>query len=66
MERHGDETHITTPEARGGDTYGIVRYVLIIGLVLAIGALSIIWITGALNSDQPNSATVSGQATPAP
>jgi hypothetical protein len=66
MERHGEETHITTPEARGGDTPGVMRYVLLIGLVLAIGALSMIWITGALNSDQPNSSTVSGQATPKP
>jgi len=65
MERHGEETHITTPEARGGDTYGIVRYVLIIGLLLAITALSIIWMTGAFNAPQPNSDVVSGQHTPA-
>lgn len=66
MERQGEEVHITTPEARGGDTYGIVRYVLIIALVLAIGALSIVWITGALSSPQPNSTVVSGQHTPGP
>ncbi|SCY55808.1 hypothetical protein SAMN05660666_01994 [Novosphingobium aromaticivorans] len=48
MERHGEETHITTNEARGGDTYNIVRWVLAIGLFLAIGALTIIWVTGAL------------------
>lgn len=66
MERHGKETHIPTHEARGGDTYGVVRWVLAIGLVLAIGALSLIWITGALTSAQPNSTVVRGQATPAP
>ncbi|MDF8333971.1 hypothetical protein [Novosphingobium cyanobacteriorum] len=66
MERQGEEIHITTPEARGGETTGIMRYVLIIALVLAIGALSIIWITGALTSPQPNSTVVSGQHTPAP
>lgn len=48
MERHGDETHITTDEARGGSTEHVVRWVLAAGLLLAIGALSLIWITGAL------------------
>jgi len=64
MERHGDEAHVTTNEARGGSTEGVVRYVLIIGLVLAIGALSLIWITGALTADKPDTGTVSGQAAP--
>lgn len=35
-------------KARGGSTPHIVRYVLIISLLLAILALSAIWITGAL------------------
>lgn len=65
MERRGEETHVTTTEARGGSTYHIVRYVLAIGLFLAIGALTLIWVTGALTSDQPNRhGPVSGQATP--
>ncbi|OYW46752.1 MAG: hypothetical protein B7Z36_04180 [Novosphingobium sp. 12-63-9] len=64
MERHGDEAHVTTNEARGGSTEHVVRYVLIIGLVLAIGALSLIWITGALTAEQPAEGTVSGQAAP--
>ena len=50
MERQGEETHITTDEARGGNTPHIVRYVLMFSLVLAIGALSAIWITGAFNA----------------
>jgi hypothetical protein len=50
MERQGEETHITTNEARGGSTPHIVRYVLIISLLLAIGALSAVWITGALTT----------------
>lgn len=49
MERHGDETHVTTDEARSGSTPHIVRYVLGISLFLAIAALSAIWITGALD-----------------
>ena len=50
MERQGDEVHVTEDEARGGSTPHILRYVLIISLVLAIVALSIIWMTGALVS----------------
>jgi hypothetical protein len=52
MERHGDEIHITTEEARGGVTNHGVRYVLAIGLLLAILALSAVWITGALTGEQ--------------
>lgn len=54
MERQGNEVHIETNEARSGSTPHIVRYVLAISLVLAIAALSLIWITGALNSNPPN------------
>lgn len=65
MERHGEEVEVSTTEARGGETPHIVRYVLIISLVLAIGAMSVIWITGALSSAQPErDSPVSGQATP--
>lgn len=58
MIRHGEEVDLTTEEASGGQKRGIVRYVLIISTLLAIVALSIIWITGAANSDEgstPNS-----------
>ncbi|HEX7751923.1 MAG TPA: hypothetical protein VF440_05930 [Novosphingobium sp.] len=48
MEMHDNEVHIRTDEARGGSTPHIVRYVLVISLFLAIAALSLIWITGAL------------------
>lgn len=44
------ETHIETNEARSGTTPHIVRYVLAIGLTLAIVALSAIWMTGAFAS----------------
>ena len=65
MERHGEEVEVTTTEARGGSTPHIVRYVLAISLLLAIGALSIVWMTGAASSDQPEqSGPVTGQATP--
>ena len=65
MERHGDEAHLTTTEASGGSTPHIVRYVLVISLFLAIAAMTLIWVTGALTSDQPNKqGPISGQATP--
>ena len=67
MERQGDEVHIETNEARGGSTPHIVRYVLIISLLLAVGAMSLIWMTGAATTEQGDrNGPVSGQATPAP
>ena len=65
MERQGDEVHVETTEARGGSTPHIVRYVLVISLLLAIGALTLIWVTGAVTSDQPErNGEVTGQAVP--
>lgn len=51
MQKRGDEIHIDETEASGGSKEGVVRYVLIISLFLAIAFLSIIWITGALTQD---------------
>lgn len=50
MERHNEEVHISTNEARSGSTPSIVRYVLLISLFLAIVAMTIIWVTGAANA----------------
>jgi hypothetical protein len=47
MERHGEEIEVTETEASGGVKHHNVRIVLAVSLVLAIGALSLIWITGA-------------------
>lgn len=52
MYRTGDEVHLDDDEARGGSTPHIVRYVLITSLVLAVLAMSTIWIGRAL-SDKP-------------
>jgi len=49
MKKLGEEVHLNAQEARSGDTPHIVRYVLLISLLLAILAMSAIWITGALN-----------------
>ena len=52
MRRLGDEVHLDADEARSGSTPHIVRYVLMASLLLAILALSAIWITRAL-SERP-------------
>ena len=67
MDRQGDEVHVDTDEARGGSTPGIVRYVLLISLVLAIVVMTLIWVSGALTSPQGNrTGDVTNQATPEP
>jgi mRNA-degrading endonuclease toxin of MazEF toxin-antitoxin module len=57
MEKRGDEVHVNETEASGGSKEGVVRYVLVISLFLAIAALSLIWITGALTQDEAESRT---------
>lgn len=65
MERRGEEIHLDTEEARSGEASNVVRYVLSIALVLAIIALSIIWITGAATAPQgERTGVVTNQATP--
>ncbi|MEZ5655327.1 MAG: hypothetical protein R3E04_05495 [Sphingobium sp.] len=49
MRRLGEEVHLDSDEARAGDTPHIVRYVLAFGLLLAIVAMSLTWITGAVS-----------------
>lgn len=61
MERQGDETHLDTDEARGGESTGVMRWVLAISVLLAIVLLSAIWMFGAWTQDEVESeATVSG------
>ena len=65
MQKIDDEIHMETREARAGDTPGVMRYVLAIGLLLAILVLSIIWMTGALSLRPPgpsDTATAEEQA----
>lgn len=54
MHQEGDSVHVSEEEASGGSKEGVVRWVLIIGTLLAIAALSIIWITGAATRDDPD------------
>ncbi|MEC9067971.1 hypothetical protein [Pelagerythrobacter marinus] len=62
MERRGDEVHMNETEASGGSKEGVVRWVLIVGTFLAIAALTVIWVTGALTQgDVESEGNVSGR-----
>jgi cytochrome c biogenesis protein CcdA len=66
MERQGEEVHVKTNEARGGATPHIVRYVLGFSLILAILALSAIWIIGATYREKhENTNALTTEASPA-
>lgn len=47
MHTEGDEVHVDDTEASGGSKEGVVRWVLVIGTLMAIIVLSLIWMTGA-------------------
>lgn len=65
MHKEGDEIHVQTDEVRGGSSSGTVRWVLLIGLLIAAGLMSIVWITGAATSpDDETIGDVSGQVDP--
>ena len=54
MHSEGNEVHVSEEEASGGSKEGVVRWVLIIGTLLAIIALSAIWIFGAATREDPD------------
>ncbi len=54
MHKQGDEIHVDDVEATGARGDGRVRTILIVGTLLAIGLLTIIWMSGALSSDGVN------------
>ena len=61
MHKDEREIHVSEEEASGGRKEGVVRWVLVIGTLLAIALLSVIWITGAATQgDVEEEATASG------
>lgn len=48
MHKQGDEIHVTETEASGGSKEGVVRWVLLGGLLLAIILMSVVWIVPAI------------------
>lgn len=55
MRSEGNETHVSETEASGGSKEGVVRWVLIIGTVLAVILLSAVWIFGAASQGEVES-----------
>lgn len=49
------ETRIDQTDAKGGSREGVVRWVLLVSLGLAIVAMTVIWVTGALTQDNVES-----------
>ena len=61
MHNEGNEVHVSETEASGGSKEGVVRWVLIVSILLAIVLLSAIWIFGAATQgDVEEEATMSG------
>lgn len=62
MHTEDGHVHLDEEEASGGSKEGVVRWVLIGGLVLAVLLLSIVWIIPAMTQgDVEEEATVSGE-----
>ncbi|MBS7670895.1 hypothetical protein [Croceicoccus gelatinilyticus] len=61
MKLVGEEVHVSTDEARGGDTPHVMRYVLLFSLLLAILVLSAVWIIGAWRSAPADGWTVTAE-----
>jgi hypothetical protein len=62
MEDRDGEFHVETDEARGASTENVGRWVLAIGLLLAIIGMSLAWILPAVNRDgKTKHVSVSGQ-----
>ena len=55
MPQHDRDNRIDETDAKGGSNEGVVRWVLLISLALAIVALTVIWVTGALTQDNVES-----------
>ncbi len=53
MHKEGDEIHVEDVEATAATSNGHLRWILAIGLVLAIGLLTMIWVTGAVSVEEP-------------
>ncbi|TCM14436.1 hypothetical protein EDF56_11381 [Novosphingobium sp. PhB165] len=50
MSAENDGIEVQKEDARAGTTPGIVRYVLLISVMLAVAALSMVWIVRAVQS----------------
>lgn len=62
MDNNNGQVHIDEEDVSGGSKEGVVRWVLLGGLVLAVLLLSIVWIIPAMTQgDVEEEATMSGE-----
>jgi hypothetical protein len=61
MERPEREVHVETDQARGGSTPNVVRWVLGISLLLAIIAMTLVWIIPALSKSDAQISRTGGE-----
>ena len=52
MANHNNHQHVSDVEASAGSKEGVVRWVLLGGLVLAVVLLSLVWIIPAATNDE--------------
>ena len=61
---HDGEIHIDEEDVSGGSKEGVVRWILGIGLLLAIVAMSLIWIIPAMTQSEEEADISSRSGTP--
>ncbi|WJY17732.1 hypothetical protein QQS45_08750 [Alteriqipengyuania flavescens] len=57
MHTEGEEIHVEADDVRGGESRGVMRWVLGIGTVIAAAAMTIAWLSGAFSQDAIESET---------
>lgn len=63
MTQTNPEIRVDETDAKAGSNDGVVRWVLLVSLALAIAVLTVIWVTGALSQGEVESeATATGRA----
>lgn len=63
MHTEGEEIHVETDEVRGGESRGVMRWVLGIGTLIAAAAMTIAWMSGAFSQGAEESeVTATGKA----
>lgn len=62
MHKEGESVHLSEEEASGGRKTGAMRWVLLVGILLAIGILSVMWIGTAMTRNDPDADNVNVSA----
>ena len=56
MTQTNPEIRVDETDAKAGSNDGVVRWVLLVSLALAIAVLTVIWVTGALSQGESDGA----------